>query len=127
MTTTASDIAEVIDEIRNGVNGFYRHWAVRRFIYSDGVHDLASTANCFWLLDIIATEIVPLFLKNDEPLMTVRVVADARTARITGHFSDESTDYARSLEFADLPDCSFSLCLGWGGNNEASLILWSEY
>lgn len=127
MTATRAEIDTIIDEFRNGANGFYEHWAVKRFIYSDGVRDLAIKASCYWLLDIVATEIVPMFLKAQEPSMAISVIARARSALITGSFSDGSRDYSRDLSFADLPDCEFTLLLGWGDETTASLILLSEY
>lgn len=47
-------------ELLDGLSGFYgteNYWtrATYPFVYTDGVHFLAENAECFWLLDLIAS------------------------------------------------------------------------
>lgn len=37
-----------------GTERWYRHWAVRSILYTDGVKYVADTAGAYWLLDEIA-------------------------------------------------------------------------
>lgn len=52
------------NESRNGANHFVRHWANRRFQYSDGVESCAA-AGLFWFLDVCATELPKLLPVGD--------------------------------------------------------------
>lgn len=128
MTATAAEIQEILDYPRNGANEFYRHWFMRRFIHSDGVNELAEKAGCFWLIDLIATECAPLFLKLEEPSALIKVTAkDGRATMCMDLRDDHPPVWVKRLEYADLPDCSFTLLLGYGDEVTASLILLSEY
>lgn len=53
-------IKAVLDEPRNGADSFIRYSPLTpRFIITDGVRDLAEAAGCYWMLDILGTEVEP--------------------------------------------------------------------
>lgn len=122
----AKKMQAILDEFRNGANEFYRHSLVRNFAYSDGVKELAEEAGCYWLLDIIATECVPLLLKNDEPGASIIVIAENHSAVLVMEFTQDEVVWRREIDITDLPDIKFSLYLGNDGDR-ATLILYSEY
>lgn len=92
------------NESRNGCNHFIRHPLVRNFHYSDGVEECAE-AGCYWLLDILATELPPVFRKNAavSNMCSVRLNVEARKAAITGEFEDDVIAWRREIDFTDMP------------------------
>ena len=68
------------NESRNGVNTWFRHPFNHNFHYSDGVQELAE-AGCYWLLDVLATEVDQVMRSAVVPafgVLTVSVADDAR-------------------------------------------------
>jgi len=56
MSKESLKLKNYIEMPRNGANNFYRHWFVKKFIYTDGVDEYLKRASCYWLLDKLATE-----------------------------------------------------------------------
>ena len=48
-TLTKADLRQFI-----GTEHWYRHWAVRNIVFTDGAKYVADTAGAYWLLDEIA-------------------------------------------------------------------------
>jgi len=91
-------------ESRNGINNWVRHPLFRNFLYSDGVRDLAESG-CYWLIDIMATELPAVFKANPrETFMIVKVKVAGSKARIEGSLDDDSLDYRRKVDYTDMPD-----------------------
>jgi hypothetical protein len=93
------------NESRNGCNQFFRHPLARRFAYSDGVKDCAD-AGCHWLLDILATELPPVFKVNEgvSNMASIHVVAKDSRAVIRAEFQDDLVAWKRDIEYTDLPN-----------------------
>lgn len=76
INTKTQAIQEVLQEPRNGANKAIRYSLLfRRFFITDGAQQLAEAAGCYWLLDILASELEPLLLKaiNTGEVATVHV------------------------------------------------------
>jgi hypothetical protein len=87
------------NEPRNGANAFYRHMLVRKFQYSAGVQECAE-AGCYWLLDILATELkLPV-----GDMAIVKISVNDGKARITSSLNDDSIDWSRDIHYTDMPD-----------------------
>ena len=106
----ADTIARLLAESRNGMNQAIRYNPMTpRFIISDGAELLAKTAGCYWLLDILATELEPKLLRaiNQGEVATVLVdmhVKEDGTARITAtHADDAPAFWSRSIDSTNFP------------------------
>lgn len=75
-------------ESRNGTDNFHVNRLYPRFLYSDGVRECAD-AGCYWLLDILGTEITAQdFARRESGMCVVRVFVAAGRADILGEFRD---------------------------------------
>lgn len=94
---------QVYSESRNGTDGFTRHPLSRGFIYSNGVEECAETG-CYWLLDIMATELPGWFQKRTEHTCLVVVRVDAKgAATISFEFQDGVSAYTKPINWTDMP------------------------
>ncbi len=62
-TQDLKNLKNLMNEWSGGSDGRTRHMFNRRFIMTEGVMAVAQAAGCFWLLDIIATEVAPTCLQ----------------------------------------------------------------
>lgn len=63
--STLEDVTRVLATSRNGMNRAIRYNRfVPRFIISDGAQELAEAAGCYWLIDVLATELEPKLLAS---------------------------------------------------------------
>lgn len=99
-------------ESRNGTYFFERHPLVRNFISSDGVKECAE-AGCYWLLDILATEIQSnSFKQKQSTLCIVQVVVKDQQCNITGEFFDgDLSPYSKHVPYTDLPEGTWNFYL----------------
>ncbi len=113
---------------RNGTNHFVRHPLVRVFHYSDGVQECAK-AGCYWLLDILATELPKFMAKRpDQYICVVVVTAAGGTAEILGELEDGDTKpYKRHIEITDMPDGKWTFYVTDDGDGVYRCILPTEY
>lgn len=91
-------------ESRNGCDNFVRNPLYPRFLYSDGVQECAE-AGCYWLLDILGTELPEHFKRKPDAYMCVVTVtvADSR-ATIVGMFDDNDPEpFRKKIAGTDMP------------------------
>lgn len=114
-------------ESRNGTYFFERHPLVRSFISSDGVKECVE-AGCYWLLDILATEIQPnQFKEKQSTLCIVQVVVKDQKCEITGEFFDgDPSPYSKHVSYTDLPEGTWNFYLSLDGS-KVFCYLPSEY
>lgn len=119
----ADKFRAVYNESRNGCNGFYRHWAVRSFQYTDGVKALADEG-CHWLLDIVATEVPKAMRKTNAPhaLLIVRVGDDKANMELTAE-DDAPPIWSKHIDFTDLPAGEWVFELGDEGDRVAMILI----
>lgn len=116
------------NESRNGASQFFRHPLARRFIYSDGVKECAE-AGCYWLLDILGTELPGAFKKREEShLCIVAVKVTNQSAEITGEFCEDDTDtYKKRITHTDLPEGEWLFYVSQEDDGSLMCILPTEY
>jgi hypothetical protein len=113
-------------ESRNGANYFVRHFFVRSFQFSDGVEACAA-AGCFWLLDILATEVPQVMKAKREEMLTIHVdVTEDGKATITGLGSGDIEVYRRPIDSTDMPPGRWTFILV-DEESRRALILPTEY
>lgn len=114
---------------RNGTNQFYRHPINRSFVFSDGVRECAE-AGCYWLLDILATELPGVFRRQGEGYhrCIVTVTVKNESATIKGEFMDDDPKpYKRAISYTDLPEGEWKFMVTNDDPHALSCILLSEY
>lgn len=113
---------------RNGANFLVRHPFAARFKYSDGVQELAEHG-CFWLLDILATELVDHFRNRpDDVLIIVKVVVKDDAALITASASDDdAAPWVRSIGYTDMPEGEWKFIVGQDEPGRFTMTLLTEY
>lgn len=109
-------------ESRNGTNSWTRHPLARNFVYSAGVKECAE-AGCYWLLDILGTELPGVFRRNpNEYLLVVKVKVQANEAQslgatLTGTFSDDAPpQYKRKVDYTDMPEGTWTFLAAQGAD-----------
>lgn len=121
---------KAINEVRNGANHFVRHPLCRSVLYSDGVQEVAE-AGCYWILDILASELTAVFKKNEDvsSLCVIKVRADGGRAQLTAEFDDDVIAWKKVIDVTDLPDGVFMLLMAddQDGPSPYKIILISEH
>lgn len=114
-------------ESRNGASFFVRHPLVRSFIFSDGMKECAE-AGCYWLLDVLATEIQGGYFKNRGSIFcAIRAEVKNQKCEITGEFFDHDPyPYKKQIVYADLPDGVWNFYLSYE-DDKVICYLPSEY
>ena len=135
-------IKAVLAESRNGMNQAIRYSPLfPRFIISDGVQELVEAAGCYWLLDILASELEPKLLEaiNEGEVATVLVhlrVSTDDKATITATYDDDAPPFwTRAIDYTDFPAGDWVLfevgALDWDTTTERAnniiAILLSEH
>lgn len=116
-------------ESRNGTEHFYFNQLMPKFFYSDGVKECAE-AGCYWLIDILASELPAKFIERQEYLCILTVSIDCdNQAIITGNFEDDDPNpYIKHLTFADMPEGDWTFYVSYEGPEFGyRMILPSEY
>lgn len=126
----ADKFKAVYNESRNGCNAFIRHPLVRQFAYSDGVQAMAETG-CYWLLDILATELPAQFRKHEEESNTcvVTVKVTGSKAVIEAEFLDGRVAWSKPVDFTDMPEGEWKFYVVDEGHGATPyrMILLTEY
>lgn len=125
----AEKFSRIYHRTRNGCNDFIRHPLGRSFAYSDGVQDLAETG-CYWLLDILATELPIEFKRNKEvsPFCTLTVISAKRKAKLTASFTKGVVAWSKDIGYTDMPDGEWIFFINDdGGPTPYRMILPNEY
>ena len=120
------------ESLRNftGSESFFRHWANRAFLYTEGVHHVAEHGGAFWLIDKIA-----LTNRYEPKIMRERfqhwklTVASDHTATLVCDDGNDSQVFSETLEFTDfpLPEIRFYVIENEFGAGHFTMMLLSEY
>lgn len=118
------------NESRNGTDGFHFNPLYRNFLYSDGVKECAE-AGCYWLLDILGTELTrPMFKNRDSHMciVTVKVPEHEQRATIICEFvEDDPKPHKREILYTDMPHGNWVFYVSDDGDGKLRCILPKEY
>ena len=104
-----------------GTDQWFRHILVRNVLYTEGVQYLAEKANCYWLIDKIATnQMLPELRKEEFQVWKLRVANDKGT--LSAEDGNDHQVYCEQLDYTDFPMPEVDL---WFTNN--TILLPSEY
>ncbi|MCC5611958.1 hypothetical protein LC612_35810 [Nostoc sp. CHAB 5834] len=136
MATTAQDLKNVMSKFFGGSERRIRHNFNPNFIFTHGVESMAEKAGAFWLLDIVATEMAPLYQKawkeGKASIAAIKLnVTEDRKAEISLILDEEEPVWTRNLDFTDFPAGEWSFFMGTDeypeGNYIATMMLTEEY
>ena len=116
-------------ESRNGTDSFHFSPLYRQFLYSDGVKECAE-AGCYWLLDILGTELPAVFKQssNRSSRMYIEVRVTGTKAKIIGTFpSEQGSAYIRDIDYTDMPEGIWDLIVGEDEGDKLLCILVTEH
>jgi len=124
----AKEFHRAYHEIRNGSDAFFRHPFCRNVIYSSGVSECAD-AGCYWLVDVMATDVRAAFKPGWGNLAVVRVqVSPDSTAILEATFEDGENPpaYSRDIDFTTLPVGEWVFFMAFDGQ-QFTIYLPSEH
>ncbi len=108
-----------------GSEHWYQHFQ-RRMLYTDGVKYLADNAQCYWLLDIIATDIFR-YTKLQE-FIAIKVTVKDNSAVINCTDGNENKfKRDKHIKFTDMPEGEWKLWLVNNNDGTSTLLIPSEY
>lgn len=98
-----------------GTSAYYKHWFTKSY-YTDGFKDYMEQAACFWLFDIIATEVydVVKLLDPDVRNFSVTQPDDQKTV-LTLHGYDGNELWSKHMNYSTHPNGTFNFYIGWDG------------
>lgn len=84
---------------------------------------------CYWLIDMLATEMVYHFLNRpDDVLIIVTVTVKDAAALITASASDDDpAPWVRSISYTDMPEGEWKFIVGQDEPGYFTMILPAEY
>ena len=109
MSCTPQELINVMEGFYGGSDGRYRHWACKRFIYTEGVKAAADKAGFHWLIDIIATEIAPICFKlwdtKEDGRTFLQIDSKGSKADITVDDGNGGVPvFTRHIDFTTMPE-----------------------
>lgn len=112
----AAAVNAVLDQPRNGMNEALRHGMCRRFFFSDGAQELAEVAGCYWLLDILGTEVAPKLKQlMDSPqgvgtaYLEMTVAPDSAALLMLTVEDDAPPAWSKTIPYTDFPQGRWTL------------------
>lgn len=121
MTCNAQTLQETISRYAGGSDTRYRHTFNRRFIYSAGVQAVAELAGAYWLVDMIALQMAPVYAKAwlagkaGLGIVKVKVPPKGSEEQATVSLSlqdDEPAAITEKLSFTTFPEGEWTFYLG---------------
>ena len=99
-----------------GTAHLYRHFFMKRFVYTDGTKDYMEKAGAYWLMDILATEFMkPIMEKEPDVHYLKMIVNDKSQATITLDDYNGEKLYSKDIGFTDHVEGEINFILGWDG------------
>jgi hypothetical protein len=113
------DAKQFASEIMNRFTGsehWYRHWANRKILYTDGAHHVAEHGGALWLLDLIAIEQTynKTVAAEEFQVWTLKVDLVRHTGQLTCEDGNGNVVFTKAIEFTDFPVAEITL---WLENN----------
>lgn len=97
-----------------GTENFYRGM-IKNSLYTDGMKHFMKLAECYWLYDIIQTEVFTVLRRKDPDTYYLRITAIGSTASITIHDYHGNEIFQKGIKYTSFPEGSMDLIVGWDG------------
>lgn len=85
-----------------GSETFYRHSLNRQMLYTEGAQAFAKCAGAHWFLDIVATELFALQVK--EGFLSIVLHVEGTKAKITADDGNGNALFTRDIKYTDCPE-----------------------
>jgi hypothetical protein len=107
-----------------GSETWYRHWAVRNVLYTDGARHVAEAGGAFWLLDEIAFAqcAVEAVAAEGFQVWKLTVDLDRSSGQLVCEDGNGKTVWSKTLDYTDFPVAEVTL---WFAND--TIYLPSEH
>lgn len=114
---TKADLAQF-----TGSQVWYRHWLMKQFLYTEGVHFVAESAGAFWLVDEIVIAQTELAVVSEEFQIWTLAVGNTGNAELSCGDGNGKVVFTKRIPWTDFPleRIDFYLC-------DSVLMLSSEY
>jgi hypothetical protein len=123
MACDAHDLNQVMQQYLGGSDQRYRHQFNPRFIYTEGVRDMAQTAGAYWLLDIVGLKMAPLYaqawLKEEASIGIIKLVVHAPgtkegvAATVSLSLQDGAPPaFVENIAYTDFPEGEWMFFMG---------------
>jgi len=106
-----------------GSENFYKVCIFSKGVVTDGVKYFADEAGAYWFLDIVATEIEPLLVREEFIAITLRI--EVGKAFITATDGNDGDLFKKFIPFTDCPEGDYNFFLQKA--ERIVLMLTSEY
>jgi hypothetical protein len=121
------DTAQLAPSVLNQFTGsehWYRHWANRQILFTDGAEHVAKYGGALWLLDeiVFAQKAEKAVAAEEFQVWTLKVDLNKRNAMLTCGDGNDIIVFTKVIEFTDFPIAEIML---WFTNN--TIYLPSEH
>lgn len=132
MTCTANELKDTMRQFRGGSDKRYRHNLNPAFIYTEGTREVAVKAEAYWLLDLMALELAPVYAKawlaNETGIGMVKLEvypegASGPGAKLTLSLADDTPDaVTRPIRFTTFPEGTWMFYFGTDEDGEDNYV-----
>lgn len=102
-----------------GTESWYRH-SLSKLVYTDGVKHFADVAGAYWVIDLIATEVLPL--ADKERFISITLTVDGVNDKIAATDGNDSELWVLPIDYTNCPIGVYEFYL-----IDGVLLLRSEY
>jgi len=130
--TNKEALTAVLAESRNGMNHAYRASLLYSMLMSDGVKEVCEAAGCFWLMDILGTEVAPKLMRDVNAGKQASVFVEVSSAGGKCTIKVTDTDdgpayFTRKIPHTDFPEGKWNLFemgpASWDDNGRTTKII----
>jgi hypothetical protein len=121
MSCTAQELTQALSAFWGGSEKRFQHPGNRAFIISEGLDTLAKVAHAYWLLDLLAFEVAPVYAREwlaqrastGIVTLTVQQEGPSRHALLVLSLEDDAPPaFQRKIDKTDFPIGSWNIYFG---------------
>ena len=107
-----------------GTSQYYRtNPFVPKVLHTDGIQELAEHGECFWLLDVLATEFYSAVKKQQPDSYYIHLDCKQNKVDIVMEDYKKKVIYKRHVDYTDLPSGKLTIKAGWHGEHGENYMI----